>query len=350
MNSMNNTLPDHLIFENILPRLPVKSLLGFKSVSKPWLSTISSPQFAKSHLQLSSSPLKFILLAGLDGESEREFYLLDYDDNNNNYELKPFVELEFEDGWTSSFKSFFIVGSCNGLVCLQVRECNGEAYFIGNPATRRYRKIRFPKGEELGMCVFYYESSTDDYKLFSGFFSLEYHRFYVYSLNAGNWTRINKLNKRVESFDLEDVALIGGTVYVRAGAENPIFGFDLSTEQIKELPMMNLLKNYRSVSLSVLRGCLLLLCTTANFKVDDVWMLKDPSDVNSLEKLFSVNHNNVKYYGFSETGKCLVHTKGKIRVFDPTRETPHRCQWGIAFKNGEVVQSQSYVESLVSPF
>ncbi|XP_021736585.1 F-box/kelch-repeat protein At3g23880-like [Chenopodium quinoa] len=358
---MNNTLPNHLIFEKILPKLPVKSLLRFKSVSKSWLSTISSLEFAKSHLQLSSSPPKFILLAGLDCESEddetqREFYLLDYD-NNDNYELKPFVELEFEDGCDTPVKSFYIVGSCNGLVCLLVQQRNSEAYFIGNPATRRYQKIRIPKGAEAGSrsgCVFYYESSTDDYKLFGAFSFGRYERFYVFSLKAGIWTRINKLNKRIESNDLEDVALIDGTVYVSAGVEYPMFGFDLSTEQIKEFPWINWVNNYRIVRFSELRGCLLLLCSTVNFEVDDVWMLKDPSDVTSLEILFSVNHSNVEYYGFSENGKCLLHTEGKIRVFDPIRETPEMTQLtqgGIAFDNGDsIFQSKSYIESLISPF
>ncbi|XP_021731779.1 uncharacterized protein LOC110698622 [Chenopodium quinoa] len=201
--------------------------------------------------------------------------------------------------------------------------------------------------------LFYYESSTDDYKIFGGFSSFEgdYDQLYVFSLSAGNWRQINVLDNLVVSDEVEEVVLVNETIYMLFEFRNTIIGFDLSTEQIKELQRMNWLNNYRCVSLSELGGCLLLLCTTANLKVDDVWMLKDPSDVSSLEKLFSVNLTNVLYYGFSENGKRLLHTEGKIRVFDPTRETPQMTQGGIAFYNDDsIVQSKSYIESLISPF
>jgi F-box interacting protein len=47
-------LPDELVTE-ILLRLPVKSLLRFKSVSKGWRATISDPFFIGSHLRQSAS-------------------------------------------------------------------------------------------------------------------------------------------------------------------------------------------------------------------------------------------------------------------------------------------------------
>ncbi|KAL6563412.1 hypothetical protein OROGR_002371 [Orobanche gracilis] len=47
-------LPQEMI-ENILPRLPVKSLLRFKSVCKRWRDTISDPEFPQTHLRLSNN-------------------------------------------------------------------------------------------------------------------------------------------------------------------------------------------------------------------------------------------------------------------------------------------------------
>ena len=47
-------LPEEVMLE-ILLRLPVKSLLRFKSVCKHWLSLISDPNFAKLHFERSST-------------------------------------------------------------------------------------------------------------------------------------------------------------------------------------------------------------------------------------------------------------------------------------------------------
>jgi hypothetical protein len=47
-------LPSELIVE-ILLRLPVKSLIRFKSICKPWFSLISQHNFANSHFQITAA-------------------------------------------------------------------------------------------------------------------------------------------------------------------------------------------------------------------------------------------------------------------------------------------------------
>ncbi|CAL9017646.1 unnamed protein product [Prunus brigantina] len=72
-NSTNRQLPSTMI-EEILSRLPVKSLCRFKCVSKPWSSLISdNPSFVASHLYKGTlGRIKMIY----SSEEEEESYLL----------------------------------------------------------------------------------------------------------------------------------------------------------------------------------------------------------------------------------------------------------------------------------
>ncbi|KAL3721379.1 hypothetical protein ACJRO7_033810 [Eucalyptus globulus] len=47
-------LPDDIVVEYILKRLPVKSLLRFRCICQSWRSTIDSPRFVALHLNHSA--------------------------------------------------------------------------------------------------------------------------------------------------------------------------------------------------------------------------------------------------------------------------------------------------------
>ncbi|KAI3708634.1 hypothetical protein L2E82_37940 [Cichorium intybus] len=48
-NDITTELSPDIVFEQILPRLPVKSVLRFTCVSKQWHSFLKTPMFAKMH-------------------------------------------------------------------------------------------------------------------------------------------------------------------------------------------------------------------------------------------------------------------------------------------------------------
>ncbi|GAB4826229.1 hypothetical protein Ancab_009094 [Ancistrocladus abbreviatus] len=106
-----SSLPQELIFTEILTRLPATSLLRLKSVCRQWNSMISTAQFAKLHLRrISSNPFThtrcFI-------KSSDSFHLLDLGTDI------PGLNALFDatNFGIDDVRSAFPIGSCNGLVC-----------------------------------------------------------------------------------------------------------------------------------------------------------------------------------------------------------------------------------------
>jgi len=145
-------LPDALIFSEILTRLPVKSLIRFKLVSKPWQSQISSPSFAKTHLDHTvadpnfsvdpssrcvvirkSSSLRILNYASCDNVA--------FDSDNINVELDEVGCPDFDGG------SPYLIGSANGLVALGVQDDRTlyDKILTCNPCTGDYFAVdEFP--------------------------------------------------------------------------------------------------------------------------------------------------------------------------------------------------------------
>lgn len=118
-------LPQEMV-NQILLRLPVKSLLQFKTVCKSWLSHISDPHFAISHFDLAAARTERIaLLVPFD----REFLSIDFDASlaSNALNLDPLLA-------SKSF-SLVILGSCRGFLLLIC----GHRLYVWNPSTGLYK-------------------------------------------------------------------------------------------------------------------------------------------------------------------------------------------------------------------
>ncbi|KAF3652629.1 hypothetical protein T459_00082 [Capsicum annuum] len=132
-------LPPEIITE-ILWRLPVKSLLKFRSVSKTCLALISNPEFINTHLSLSANKeemlhliilndLKFGDKWGYKGcpvmslfhNSVTEAVDLGYPIEDDRYDLR-------------------IEGCCNGLVLLYAHE-SIKYLVLWNPTIRKHKNL-----------------------------------------------------------------------------------------------------------------------------------------------------------------------------------------------------------------
>ncbi|XP_019427232.1 PREDICTED: F-box protein At5g07610-like [Lupinus angustifolius] len=132
---------EYLVSE-ILLRLPVKSVLRFKCVSKQWLALISEPKFCHSHtLRLYRTSRVFpsaILLAPGDSPTCQIFPLksIKASDSSEFHNVKVPIGT--------------VIQSCNGLLLIE-RSTSEDSleveYFVSNPTTNKSVPVIFPTQE-----------------------------------------------------------------------------------------------------------------------------------------------------------------------------------------------------------
>ncbi|XP_058739592.1 F-box/kelch-repeat protein At3g23880-like [Vicia villosa] len=190
-------LPEELIIE-VLSILPVKSILRFKCVCKPWESLISDPFFVQKHLHLSqksNTHLALILckphVKTICLYNDRDSYYYDRDCcvvpfSLNTLLLNPSITITILPQHRLRYKRCFrVIGSINGLLCLFNSRISFDGsddrntYFrLWNPATKKisqkFGSITHPnshpyfgpdnKSNYLRF-AFGYDNSTDTYKV-----------------------------------------------------------------------------------------------------------------------------------------------------------------------------------------
>ncbi|WZZ22133.1 hypothetical protein YC2023_123520 [Brassica napus] len=132
-------LPDDVV-ELILERLPVVSLLRFKSVSKTWKSTIESPSFKQRQLMITRRKSRgpdVVYVTGFGNEED------EIKEEEANIVVGSCVirSLKFP---TRSDKVCY--GTCDGLVCLF---SNRHPSAVFNPATRWRRSFSLSRVQRL---------------------------------------------------------------------------------------------------------------------------------------------------------------------------------------------------------
>ncbi|KAL6582707.1 hypothetical protein OROMI_004786 [Orobanche minor] len=127
-------LPQDMI-EEILSRLPVKSLLRFRCVSKVWHSLIGSKSFMRKQLKNSKRNTSFAQQKALLLLREEPFNFSDCS-LSSLFHKPDFHAIEFNFA-SHPIYSLRLVGSSNGLVCILL---NHEEFVLWNPSTRRISK------------------------------------------------------------------------------------------------------------------------------------------------------------------------------------------------------------------
>ncbi|KAL2553626.1 F-box protein CPR30 [Forsythia ovata] len=303
-----------VLMNDVLLKLPVKSLLRFRSVKKSWRDLIDNPDFIKMHMERSmkmGSSVEVIHRCNLN-----KFYSMHLDLSGNPIrdpeELPhPFgyrYDLDKSVVYTGDYE-IHLVGSCNGVVCFVD---SAHRIILWNLATRKYFElqhldIELPRFMDLDLTYYFnygfgYDGATDDYKVIrlinsynnkSDCFLVE-----LYSLKSKSWKRFEDLVSRTRS-DHYGI-LVGGALHWLTyetkwdDDESPIVAFDLTKEEFNLVPCLHLPGKIASMNLGTFHGCLSLFCHYHEAG-GELWVMKDYGIKESWTKVYTNNRTSVRY-------------------------------------------------------
>ncbi|XP_060178561.1 F-box/kelch-repeat protein At3g23880-like [Lycium barbarum] len=364
-------LPAEIVTE-ILLKLPVKSLLKFRSVSKSWLELISSPHFVKTHLLLSSSDKDYthhglmFKFASTSDQGVKDCSLSAL----LNHPITEAFDLDYPGKNPKDYP--WLVGSINGLICLSIRIDDGlYDLFLWNPSIRKYKKLpnyRLNLSrhryflekclEEPGGCKFgfAYDEFQDDYKVV-GIFPIHNHRYIrlcrievqIYSLKSNSWRRISDFQGR--EFLNVPGKLVNGKLHWFEKGWN-INSIDLGNEKWTEIEKPCNFKEYGHFFLGVLGSDLSVLCNYTWCHAD-VWVMKEYGVKESWTKMFTIrspddfrSHISLPIL-VSNEGDILLEIGSRLAKYNPKDES---IKYLDVTNFAPYIEAEIYVKSLVCPF
>jgi len=377
-------LTDEFIAFEILTRLPVRSLLRFRSVCKSWLATISDPSFIAAHLDRSARRAPQVLLATIAHDHPCMIGFHSYD------ESEPMLVATFLSGIKFARKQIVLAlpHHCNGLLLLTTM----TKLLVCNPSTRElavlpegsHNVLTWP-GRRLNCDAgFGFDPCTNSYKVARYFYrcydfaartcSMGFEVFTVGGGEESSWRLLPEdppypITNMVPSF-------VGGSIYFKvcnrlhSSAPKAFLAFDLEEEKFSVVdppaslgPVDDDCSNMIIVGLG---GNPCLVCWSKDKTKIDLWISEDCSN-HAWIPSFSINLlQPVKSLCFLayHNGKLLLRLKDeseRLEYYDPQRksfEPVVHVQKELAFYVQEntsirffpemaAVQLTSYAESLV---
>ncbi|XP_059284690.1 F-box/kelch-repeat protein At3g23880-like [Lycium ferocissimum] len=344
-------LPPELINE-ILLRLPVKSLLRLTCVSKSWLALISNHAFIKTHLRLSAN----------NENNSHHKLMLRY--NQPKYPLKgcSFRSLIYEsvteasdlDCLVKNGHSLRIVGSVNGLVFLS---SGAKELLLWNPAIRKYKKFPDykPRLKSTIRCVTYgfgYDEFRDDYKVVGIFRlyeydSLDHVEVGIYSLSSDSWRSKDAFPGKMRF--VYPSKLLYGKVHWATTAG--IISIDMADEKWGKIEQPSCVERGFTFKIGVLGNDLSVLCydhTCAN-----VWVMEEYGVKESWTRMYTIKFRfDIERYGLvrsffmSNKGEILLVFGSTLMIYDPKGDS---IKYAKVTNFGSCNGSEIYLESLVCP-
>ncbi|XP_076922049.1 F-box/kelch-repeat protein At3g06240-like [Bidens hawaiensis] len=296
-------LPRDILID-ILSRLPAKSLGQFKSVSKYWLSFISSEDFIKLHHRRALSDTNMnhsrVLL-----RSSYSLHSINYespscyegiDDDENSRAIISLTDPRKKESFVEKES-----GSCYGLIFFV---CFDECVLLWTPTTEKTRLIPGPVTPFPNATRFYglgYDFSIDDYKMVNASRSISSNSIscQVFNLKTGLWRTVQTTHMSINDPDIIG-SFSNGAIHwiVRHSPHDDgfnkremILSFDIKDEIFMEIVLPNGGENEQSEfwCLGDLKGCLYAVYGGDNGVDMEMWVMKEYGIESSWSKVIKLD-------------------------------------------------------------
>ncbi|PRQ26918.1 putative F-box domain-containing protein [Rosa chinensis] len=302
------------VVEIIILKLPLKSILKFRCVSKKLSCRISDYRFSRRHYKLARCQKTVNHRLIIISSSQMESLDLQAKSSSIRKLTCPFLELE---QWR--FLQVTLLVSSSGLVCASLDP--HKNFILWNPSTTFFSKLPDPdlggyfseeEAEEVEFSVYHYGfgcvSATDDYKLLIWFrINSDFEELLIFSWKNQIWRAISGAPKWINRITQSQGALSNeklhwhfdqnNGLYESHEEEDCILTFDLENEEFGKLSLPDFDDNddhleYANLLGVSCEGCLYVLHHMedwfSSMTSASIWYMKEYGVTDSWSKLFDL--------------------------------------------------------------
>ena len=370
------------IVYDILSRMPVKSLIRFRCVSKSFDSTITDPKFIATHLNqaISLSNNNNITHNGYllytphlsSPDIEEELHTVVHNTDHTPTEVHAVVyNTDHSLTEVSSFEIPYVLGGtnivafCNGLFCLTNNSENNladQSLYLWNPSIRMFKMVptQFPDRLPVSRVTFGFAHQNNDFKILRLVcFASGGAEAQVYTLSTNSWKKYEISLEFLNGLSIHYICsspclFFNGALHSMAYDNNQefILSFDVDDGRVRGImPPQNYVSGC-SEFLAVFKGSLALIVFTDEVigenDVCDIWVMKEYGVSESWTKKSVPMEINANLIGCSVNGELLIeqtsHSGVHIISFDS--ESLNEENLGIP-QTRDVIYTADFVESLV---